>query len=132
MVALTSAGGRPVERDRRKRTTVETVTTGGPVLMLASPPRALATKTVAPVGVDATVMPHGPTRFLFLKASTGAPCGSRMIRQPAGSVSGKAPPDDVGRLPTTTHPPGRMARAVSSPMPPGQDRPDGRCEIWEN
>src|ERR1700683_4237513 len=65
-VALVRWGGLVAESDSPRRTTVDTVTMGGPVLMVGSPPRALATKRVARVGVASTVMSHGPTSFLLL------------------------------------------------------------------
>src|SRR6516225_9719600 len=54
------------------------------------------------------------------------------MRQPAGFRAGSAPPCAVGRLPTTTQPPGRMPSAVVSPMPPGQVWPAGSAEMLAN
>src|ERR1700739_626795 len=49
---------------------------------------------------------------------TGRPPESRTIRQPNFAVADL--PLVVGRLPTTTYPPGRTLSAVVRPTPPGQ------------
>jgi len=54
------------------------------------------------------------------------------MRHPAGFSDGSAPPAPVGRLPTTTQPPGRIDNAVVSPMPPGQAIPVGSDPIVAN
>src|SRR3984957_13976407 len=63
------------------------------------------------------VMSHGPLMAPPEKVSTTWPelLGTR---RPPGPVM--VLPSLVGRLPTTTQPPGRTDRAVVSPTPPGQ------------
>src|SRR5580692_498090 len=75
-------------------------------------------------------MSQGPVMFVLENVSTTAPVLLSTRRHPAGSPLGRFP-FMVGRLPTTTQPPGRMLSAVVRPMPPGQDIPAGRVEIWE-
>src|SRR5580692_304973 len=100
--------------------------------MLVLPPRALDTNTCADVAVDVTARSQGPTMFLPVMVWTGAPWSFSTIRHPAGSRPGSAPPFVVGRLPTTTQPPGRMPSAVVRPMPPGQAIPAGSLATSAN
>ena len=106
--------------------------TGVPLLVLVLPPRALETNTCADVAVDVTARSQGPTMFLFVMVSTAAPWSFSTIRHPAGSRPGSAPLLVVGRLPTTTQPPGRMPSAVVRPTPPGQAIPAGSLATSAN
>ena len=54
------------------------------------------------------------------------------MRHPAGLATGSAPPVLAGRLPTTTQPPGRIERAVVSPIPPGHTSDAGSDPIVAN
>src|SRR5580693_319875 len=119
-VVLVSIGADVALRARSRRTTVQLPVTGIPVLVLVLPPRALDTNTCADVAVDVTARSQGPTMFLLVMVSTEVPWSFSTIRHPAGSRPGSAPLFVVGRLPTTTQPPGRMPSAVVRPMPPGQ------------
>src|SRR5580704_10887356 len=129
-VVLVSIGADVALRARSRRTTVQLPVTGIPVLVL--PPRALDTNTCADVAVDVTARSQGPTMFLLVMVSTGVPWSFSTIRHPAGSRPGSAPLFVVGRLPTTTQPPGRMPSAVVRPMPPGQAWPAGNAEMLAN
>src|ERR1700722_15619659 len=127
-VVPVTCGGVVEESDRSNRTTVQFPATGVPLSVEVLPPRALDTNSDAVVGVDSTVMSQGPKTFLLLMVSTGVPLASRTMRHPAGLFFGSAPPVVVGKLPTTTQPPGRIPSAVESPIPPGQVWPSGSCE----
>src|ERR1700729_4639504 len=128
-VELVSAGGAVALSARSSRTTVHSPATGTPLWELVLPPRALDTNTVADVALDVTARSHGPVMWEFVRVLTGAPWSFSTIRHPAGLRPGRAPPAVVGRLPTSTQPPGRMASAVVSPIPPGQAMPAGSLEI---
>ena len=106
--------------------------TGVPWLVVVLPPRALETNTCADVPVDVTARSQGPTMFLLVMVSTGVPWSFSTIRHPAGFRPGSAPPVVVGRLPTTTQPPGRMPSAVVRPTPPGQAIPAGSLATSAN
>src|SRR5271155_2023493 len=54
------------------------------------------------------------------------------MRHPAGFTDGSDPPVPVGRLPTTTQPPGRIESAVVSPTPPGHESETGRDPMFAN
>src|ERR1700728_3313234 len=107
--------------------TVELVSAGGAV-----PLSALETNTLADVAVDVTARSHGPAMREFVIVVTGVPWLFSTIRHPAGLRPGRSPPAVVGRLPTSTQPPGRMPSEVVSPMPPGQVMPAGSLEIRAN
>src|SRR5262245_31918617 len=124
-VELVIAGGEAALSAKSNRTTVQLPVTGTPLSVLVLPPSALETNTSADVALDFTAMSHGPAMFLLTMVLTGAPWLFSRIRHPAGSTAGSAPPASVGRLPTTTQPPGRMPSAVVSPTPPGHDIPAG-------
>src|SRR3984885_3897626 len=131
-VELVRLGGAVALSARSRRTTVHLPATGTPCLVLVFPPSALDTKRVALVGVDEAARSHGPAMSWLVMVSTGAPGLLSTMRKPTGSPPGSAPPAVPARLPTTTHPPGRTASAVVSPMPPGQLWPVGSCEICAN
>jgi hypothetical protein len=96
------------------------------------PPSALETNSSADDASDFTVRSQGPTMLLFVMVSATVPWSFSTMRHPAGSRPGSAPPRVVARLPTTTQPPGRMASAVVSPMPPGHAWPAGSAEMLAN
>ena len=106
--------------------------TGMPLLVLVLPPRALETNTCADVAVDVTARSQGPAMFSFVMVWTTVPWSFSTIRHPAGSRPGSAPLLVVGRLPTTTQPPGRMPSAVVRPTPPGQAIPAGSVATSAN
>src|SRR5208282_4163496 len=81
----------------------------------------------APPPTSTDVMSHGPLMLLPDQVSTGTPSSLRTIRQPASAVADV--PSVVGRLPTTTHPPGRTANAVVRPTPPGH-APGSLAPSW--
>jgi hypothetical protein len=64
------------------------------------------------------VMSQGPLMPCPERVSRTVPWLSSTSRQP-GSAVAEVPPV-VGRLPTTTQPPGRTDSAVVRPIPPGQ------------
>src|SRR5271168_3860253 len=64
-------------------------------------------------------MSHGPLIAPPAHVSTRLPDESRTRRQPAPMPCGVPTLAVVGRLPTTTHPPGSTESAVVSPIPPG-------------
>src|ERR1700689_3987636 len=74
-------------------------------------------------------MSHGPLMFAFDHVSTTTPLELRTMRQPAGLAVGSAPLAPVGKLPTTTQPPGRIDRAVVRPTPPGHGSAAGNAEM---
>src|ERR1700728_1731062 len=127
-----SAGGAEGLSERSSRTTVQLPVTGIPWSVEVFPPSALDTNSSADVAVDFTAMSQGPTMSLLVMVSTGVPWSFSTMRQPAGSRPGSAPPAVVGRLPTTTQPPGRMPSAGGTPTPPGQDRPAGSAVMSAN
>src|SRR5271170_676245 len=127
-----SFGGEPELRARSRRTTVQFPVTGTPSWVVVLPPSALDTNTWADVALDFTVRSQGPTMSGFVMVSATVPWSFSTIRQPAGSRPGSTPPWEVGRLPTTTQPPGRMPSAVVSPMPPGQAWPAGSVAMLAN
>src|SRR5580658_7817628 len=131
-VELVSIGGAVALSERSRRTTVHLPATGTPPATLVLPPRALETNSAAVVGVLETARSQGPTMSLLVMLSTGVPLSLSTMRQPTGLSPGRAPPAAVGRLPTTTQPPGRMPSAVVRPIPPGHDMPAGSCENWAN
>src|ERR1700722_10362758 len=131
-VELVRLGGDVAPSVRSRRTTVHLPATGTPCLVFVFPPSALDTKRAAVVGVEAAARSHGPTMSGFVKVSTGVPVLFSTMRQPTGLRPGSAPSAVLARLPTTTHPPGRTASAVVSPIPPGQVWPAGNCEICAN
>src|ERR1700735_1224946 len=131
-VDFVSTGGPEGRTRRASRTAVQLPVTGTPCSVEVFPPSALDTNSSADVTVEDTVMSHGPAMSLLVMVSTGVPWSFSTIMQPAGSRPGSAPPAVVGRLPTTTQPPGRRARAVVRPPPPGQLCPGGSLAILAN
>src|SRR5471032_2203369 len=99
------------------RTTVPPYTVAPPAATV--PFGTFVTNSSAPNGVGTAVMSHGPLIGPPDHGSTTWPPLSRTIRHPAAAVA--AVSSVVGRLPTTTHPPGRMLSAVVRPIPPGQE-----------
>ena len=94
--------------------------------------RALETNRSAPERVVTAVMSQGPLMFALDHVSATRPLLESTMRHPAGFSDGSAPPALVGRLPTTTQPPGRIDNAVVSPMPPGQALAVGSDPIVAN
>src|ERR1019366_3889265 len=68
---------------------------------------------------------HGPLMSWLTQVAAGAPWLLSTMRQPVGFTAGKVPPLVVGRLPTTTQPPGSTASPVVRPTPPGHGSDDG-------
>ena len=70
------------------------------------------------------VMSQGPLMLPPAQVSTSCPIELSTRRHPAAAPCGvpasPGPLAVVGRLPTTTHPPGSTDSAVVSPIPPGQ------------
>src|SRR3984885_9276744 len=127
-----SFGGDPALKARSRRTTVQFPVTGAPSWVVVFSPSALDTNTSADGALDFTVRSHGPTMSRLVMVSPSAPRSFSTMRHPAGSSPGSMPPWDVGRLPTTTQPPGRMPSAVVSPMPPGHAWPAGSEAMLAN
>src|ERR1700678_300835 len=131
-VELVTTGGEVALRVRSRRTTVQLPVNGTPWSVEVLPPSALDTNSSADVAFDLTARSHGPTMSLLVMVSTGVPWSFSTMRHPAGSRPGSAPLAVVGRLPTTTQPPGKMPRAVVKPIPPGQAWPAGSVEMLAN
>src|ERR1700692_2080244 len=89
---------------------------------------------VSPKLVD--VISHGPLMAPPAHVSTSWPVELSTRRQPAPMPCGvpalPGPFAGVGRLPTTTKPPGRTERAVVSPIPPGHGPVVDAWLIWAN
>src|SRR3984957_9646672 len=73
------------------------------------------------------VMSHGPLMAPPEKVSTTCPELLSTRRQPDPAM---VLPSLVGRLPTTTQPPGRIDKAVVRPTPPGQEPGRWLGSIW--
>src|SRR5580658_9122442 len=115
--SLSTFGACPGTVLRRIRRTVELSIVTTPT---AAPPlRTLLTNSVVVEPCVTDVMSHGPWMLFQAIVSTGRPALFSTIRQPYCAVADI--PLVVGRLPTTTYPPGRMLSAVVNPTPPGQD-----------
>src|SRR5437879_5609213 len=97
------------------RTTVELLIVWTP---LAAPPLSTMLTNIVVLEPSLTaVEPHGPWMLALAIVFTTLPLLSSTIRQPYLAVADL--PLVVGRLPTTTNPPGRMFSAFVSPTPPG-------------
>src|ERR1700685_871639 len=94
-----------------------------PLSAATVPLSTLVTKRYAVFPKLVDVMSHGPLIAPPAHVSTSWPVESRTRRQPApmpwGVPSLSVPFAVVGRLPTTTQPPGRIDSAVVKPIPPG-------------
>src|ERR1035441_2956554 len=112
---------------RRALATVPWLTTEPPA---ATVPLRTLVKNNSVMGPALTeVMSHGPLMAPPEKVSTTCPELLSTRRQPAPVMM---LPSLVGRLPTTTQPPGRTDRAVVSPTPPGQAPGRWLGSIWAN
>src|ERR1017187_3596589 len=108
-------GGPAAGAKRSALTTVPWLTTEPPA---ATVPLSTLVKNNSVMGPAQTeVMSHGPLMAPPEKVSTTCPELLSTKRQPAPVI---VLPLLVGRLPTTTQPPGRTERAVVSPTPSGQ------------
>src|SRR5215471_13238815 len=116
LVVLISCGGREPAAIRSRRRTVPLCTTMPPAALV--PFSTLVTNSCEAGPRLTEVMSQGPLMPLPANVSRTRPWLSRTIRQPADEVA--AEPSLVGRLPTTTQPPGRISSAVVRPTPPGQ------------
>src|SRR5215472_2042443 len=115
LVVLTSCGGWEPPIIRSRRSTVPLWTTMPPAALV--PFSTLVTNSCAVGPLLTEVISQGPLMPLPANVSRTWPWLSRTIRQPADAVA--AEPALVGRLPTTTQPPGRIVSAVVRPTPPG-------------
>src|SRR5215471_4688859 len=110
-----SSGGLLPRSFSTRRSTVPLWTTFG--LAATVPLRTLVTNSAATEPLLMAVMSQGPLMPWPDRVSTGWPQLLTTIRHPAFAVADM--PFVVGRLPTTTQPPGRMSSAVVRPTPPG-------------
>src|SRR5215471_3780751 len=117
LVVLISRGGPEPPAIRSRRRTVPLCTTMPPAALV--PFSTLVTNSCEAGPRLTEVMSQGPLMPLPANVSRTRPWLSRTIRQPADEVA--AEPSLVGRLPTTTQPPGRISSAVVRPTPPGQE-----------
>src|SRR5665213_438980 len=115
-------------REMPIRTIVEASPLCGVTLVPSGRLKTLATNKSAPALVAVSVISQGPLMFALVHVSATAPLELSTMRQPAGLTSGNTPPVPEGRLPTTTHPPGRIDSAVVRPTPPGQRSDVGNDE----
>ncbi len=111
------------------RTTVPPLTTlpgwsdGMPSSAATVPLSTLVTNKYAVLPMLVAVMSHGPLMAPPAQVSTSCPWSLSTSRQPGpmpcGVPASPGPLAVVGRLPTTTHPPGSTDSAVVRPIPPG-------------
>ena len=94
-----------------------------PGLFLTVPFKTLDTKISDLVPSLTDIKSHGPLMWWPEHASTTCPRLFNTMRSPADAVA--AVPSAVGRLPTTTQPPGKVVRAVVSPTFPTVDLGEG-------
>src|SRR5262249_28366461 len=114
-VCLTSSGGLPPRSTRISRSTVPMFTVAPPAATV--PFSTLLTNSTATLPALMVAMSQGP--LMPWPAMVLATCPMLLMtsRQPAFAVA--LVPSVVGRLPTTTQPPGRIPSAVVRPTPPG-------------
>src|SRR5215469_17383623 len=110
-----SCGGLFPRSRRTNRSTVPRFTVAPPAATV--PFSTLLTNSAASEPELTVAMSHGPLMPWPAMVSATWPWLLTTSRQPAFAVADI--PFVVGRLPTTTQPPGRMPRAVVRPTPPG-------------
>src|SRR5215468_4737848 len=127
-VCAASSGGLPPRSRRVRRSTVPWLTVAPPAATV--PLRTLLTNSAASEPPLTVAMSQGPLMPCPAMVSATCPLLLTTSRHPACAV---APvPSVVGRLPTTTQPPGRIPRAVVRPTPPGHRPGSEEASICAN